>query len=224
MATLGLIPARSGSKGLLGKNIRPLGGKPLIAWTVSAARQSSGIDRLIVSTDGPEIAAVAREYGCEVPFIRPAHLALDETPVIDVVLHALEKVGPSYEFVALLQPTSPFRTALDIDACLQACREGAPSCVSVVQSSDSPFWMYTRSTTGELLPVADLAKVPTRRQDLPIAYLLNGAVYVARVDWLREHRSFIGPGVRGYVMPEPRSVDIDSLADFEAAEATARST
>lgn len=219
MPTLGLILARGGSKGLPGKNTRSLCGKPLIAWTIEAALQCAEIDRLILSTDDPEIANVADTWGCEVPFMRPSELAGDETPAIEVALHALDSLQNKYDLLVLLQPTSPLRLPADISACICACRQGgAPGCVSITKATESPYWMFTKTSEGELHNIIADKCIPLRRQALPTAYLINGAVYAARVDWLRQHTSFIGPGVRGHEMPAERAEDIDTLEDFEAAE------
>jgi N-acylneuraminate cytidylyltransferase len=220
MRTLGLIPARGGSKGLPGKNTRLLAGRPLLEWTVRAARASGRIDRLILSTDDPAIAKVGAAALCEVPYLRPAALATDTTPMIDVVLHALDTLGESFDMVVLLQPTSPLRTAEDIAACVDLCRRSAaPSVVAVNPASESPYWMFTIDGSQSLARLLPAAPVQTRRQDLPPAYLVNGAMYVARTDWLREQRAFIGAGTKGYVMPAERSVDIDDLGDWATAEA-----
>jgi CMP-N,N'-diacetyllegionaminic acid synthase len=220
MRTLGLIPARGGSKGVPRKNIRTLAGKPLLQWTVEAATASHAIDRLVLSTDDEEIADIGRAAGCEVAFLRPRELARDETPGIDVALHALGVLGHDYEFLVLLQPTSPLRRAEDISSCVQVCREsGAPGCLSVVRAAESPFWMFLMTPDAELRPVVPRASIPLRHQDLPPAFRINGAVYAARPPWLVEHHSFFGPGVRGYEMPASRSIDIDSWDDWLAAEA-----
>lgn len=218
LKVLAVIPARGGSKGVPGKNIRPLGGKPLLAWSVEAARQSRYIDRLILSSDDAEIIRVAREVGCEVPFVRPAELARDETPGIEPVLHALGQV-PGYDFVVLLQPTSPFRSAEDIDRCIEACVGGqAPSCVTVTAPEKSPFWMFTLNRESRLSPLLPEPTGFSRRQDLPEVYALNGAVYVARTAWLLERRSFIGPETAGCIMSKEHSVDIDTEEDFALCE------
>lgn len=219
LPTLGLILARGGSKGLPGKNIRPLAGKPLIAWTIEAARQCPEIDRLVLSTDDHEIATVAQAWGCDVPFLRPAALATDEAKAIDVVFHALAAVGGSFERVVLLQPTSPLRLTGDITACARLC-EGAdrPAGISVCAAVESPYWMFTLSRDGSLNKIVPDAGLPLRRQELPPAFLVNGAVYAAWVPWLRQHSTFLGPGVRAHVMPPERSIDIDTLEDFKTAE------
>ena len=212
---LALIPARGGSKGLPGKNIRPAGGKPLIAWTVEAARASRFIDRIVLSTDDDAIMNVARDWGCDVPFRRPAELATDTATSLDVALHALDAL-PGFDVLVLLQPTSPLRTSDDIDAvCRALSNADVDSCVSVCAVEYSPYWMYRLDDAHTLRPLLDDASA-SRRQDLPDVYRLNGAVYATRVGWLRSQRRFVGPGTVGHVMPDERSIDIDTIADFES--------
>lgn len=214
-SVLAIIPARGGSKGVPRKNIRDLAGKPLIAWTIEAARKSIYIDRLVLSSEDTEIIEVARSWGCEVPFVRPTELAQDDTPGIDPVLHALTEL-PGYDYVVLLQPTSPLRTTADIDGCIVHCEEKtAPACVSVTEPAHHPQWMFTLSDAEVLLPISEQRGV--RRQDLPTVYALNGAVYVARTAWLFETRGFLGKGTHGYVMPSSRSIDIDTEQDIAFA-------
>lgn len=218
MSILAIIPAREGSKGIPRKNIKPLMGKPLIGWTIDAAKRSSCIDRLIVSTEDEKIALVARELGADVPFMRPAELAADDTPGISPVLHTISQL-PDYEWVLLLQPTSPLRTAEDIDGIWQFCRErGAPSAVSICEVGKHPYWMYQCNPTQRLEPFIKGRPNVTRRQDLPPAYALNGALYLARTDWLLEQQNFIGPETLGYIMPAERSVDLDTLQDWRWVE------
>lgn len=215
---LALIPARGGSKGLPGKNIRLFGGKPLIAWSIDAARASSYVTRVVVSSDDEAILAAARSHGAETPFQRPRSLAEDDTPSIDVVMHALDEIG-GCDWVVLLQPTSPLRVTADIDAAIEQCLKSAvPACVSVCEAPTSPWWMFQIGEQGEMRSFLPTEQRPTRRQDLPDLYALNGAVYVARVDWLRRSRQFVTEQTVAYVMPPERSVDIDSLFDFELAE------
>lgn len=215
---LGLITARGGSKGIPCKNIRPIGGKPMIGWTIEAALNARHIDRVIVSSDDEQILSVAREYGAETPFIRPANLAEDTTSSIDVVLHALDEL-PGYEWLVLLQPTSPFRTAADIDAAIEHCNAlSAPACVSVCPTKDSPWWSFTLSDEQRLSPLLDTSNMPMRRQDLPDIYKLNGAVYVARTDWFRQQRSFLTKETVAFAMPAEHSVDIDTPLDLAIAE------
>ncbi len=216
---LAVIPARAGSKGLPGKNLLPLGGKPLIAWSIEAALASCYLDQVIVSSEDAEILTTAREWGAATPFVRPAELAEDDTPGIDVVLHACQ-VLTGYDYVVLLQPTSPLRTAGDIDQAIERNEEcGAPACVSVTKADKSPYWMYYLNDAGHMTPVMDVGQRPSLRQALPDAHALNGAVYVARIDWLCRTRSFLTPETVAYVMPRERSVDIDTDLDFKMAEA-----
>ncbi|MDO8607466.1 MAG: acylneuraminate cytidylyltransferase family protein [Phaeospirillum sp.] len=219
LSVLALITARGGSKGLPGKNIRPLGGKPLVAWSVEQARAATLVDRVVISSDDPAIIAAAVAAGCDAPFVRPAALADDGATSADVVAHALTALDRRYDLLALLQPTSPLRSPADIDACIRRVAEdGAPSCVGVTVAAKSPYWMQTMDAAGRLsplLPPQDAA----RRQDLPPVYCLNGAVYVVRVEWFLSHRAFVGAGSVGHVMPAERSIDIDTLLDFRLAEA-----
>ena len=218
MKVLALISARGGSKGISRKNIKPLAGKPLIAWTIEAARQAHGIDRLIVSTEDEEIAEVARQYGAEVPFMRPASLAADDTPGIAPVLHAMAQL-PGFDWILVLQPTSPLRSPADIEGILERCRSsGASSAVSVCEVSKHPYWMYECDAAGQLQPlIAGHPKI-TRRQELPSAYALNGALYLARTDWLIERKAFVGPDTLGFIMPDDRSADLDTLQDWHWVE------
>lgn len=212
---LAIIPARGGSKGVPRKNIREVAGKPLIAWTIEEAKKSKYIDRLILSSDDAEIIEVAEVWGCEAPFVRPAELARDETPGIDPVLHAMEML-PGYEIVVLLQTTSPLRRAADIDGCIEQCVAGnANACVTVTQAEQSPYWMYTLGNGGAMQPLIHTDKSFARRQDLPEAYILNGAVYVAKSEWLRRHKTFVSDETRGFVMPQERSLDIDTELDLQ---------
>lgn len=212
---LALITARGGSKGLPRKNVLLAGGKPLVAWTVDAAISAECVDRVVLSSDDHEIMDAARSAGCDVPFCRPPHLASDVATSIDVVLHALNQL-PGYEYVVLLQPTSPLRTAADIDAAFELMIEiGAPSCVSVCDVDQSPYWMYRVAAGNRLQRLLPEIDGITRRQDLPPIYVLNGAIYIARIDWLRANRSFVGEETVAYLMPKERSLDIDTAQDFE---------
>jgi N-acylneuraminate cytidylyltransferase len=213
---LGLIPARGGSKGVPGKNIRLVAGRPLIAWTIAAGQASRYIDRLILSSDDDAIIRTAMEYDCEVPFKRDASLSGDTTPSIDVVLDALARC-PGYDWIVLLQPTSPLRNAEDIDQALEHCIElGAPACVSVTEAEQSPYWMY--SLQDERLRPLLPATAVTRRQDIPPVYVLNGAVYVARVTWLVQNPGFLAEETVAHLMPTSRSLDIDTEQDIRTFE------
>ena len=214
---LGLIPARGGSKGIPRKNIKDLAGKPLIAWTIEAAQRSSFLENVVVSTDDAEIAEVAKAHGASVPFLRPAKFAADESPGIDPVIHAIEMM-PGFDYVVLLQPTSPLRSTEDIDKAINHCLTlGSPSCVSVVETATHPFLCYSVDDKFQLSPAFSEGLKYTRRQDMPSYYMLNGAIYVAKVDFILKNRSFIGPETIGYTMPDRRSIDIDNELDFEWA-------
>ena len=217
MSLLALIPARVGSKGIPRKNIRELCGKPLIAWSIETAQKANYVDQIVVSTDDEEIADVARSYGAEVPFIRPDTLAQDDTLGIAPVIHALEQF-PEVEQVLLLQPTSPLRTTDDIDGIVKMCQEAqAPAAVSICEPSKHPNWMFSCGKDGTLSPFTD-KPIATLRQDLPKVYTLNGALYLAKTDWIQQNRSFLSPETLGYVMPPERSADIDTLLDWEWVE------
>jgi N-acylneuraminate cytidylyltransferase/CMP-N,N'-diacetyllegionaminic acid synthase len=218
---LAIIPARGGSKGLPRKNIRPLLDKPLIAYTIMTALRAKALGRLVVSTDDPEIATIAKSYGAEVPFLRPAELGQDDTPTIEVVRHVLANLKPlkseQPEIVVLLQPTSPLRRAKDIDeavAKLESSR--ADSVVSVCAVDHGLQWMM-QLHGDRVLPLVGDAQKYVRRQDLPIVYQMNGAVYVTRTDVIiKQHRLF-GEDTRGYIMDAESSIDIDTALDMKIA-------
>ena len=215
--TLALIPARGGSKGIPRKNIRPIAGKPLIAWTIEAARAAERIERVVVSTEDEEIAEVARAWGAEVPFMRPAELASDEAPGIAPVLHAIEQL-PEHDDLVLLQATSPLRTAAQIDALLAfAEKSGASSVVSVREVDDHPAWMFRRDDTGALHRY-DTNSDAARRQELSALFTLNGAMYWIEIERLRETKALVSPDTLGFVMNAESSVDIDTMLDWRQAE------
>jgi len=220
---LAVIPARGGSKGLPGKNILPVQGRPLLAWTADAALAARALDRIVVSSDSDAILAAARACGVE-GVRRPAELATDTASTLDVILHVLEAC-PGHDVVVVLQPTSPLRSAADIDAALDRFdASGAPSCVSVCEAEQSPYWMYRLGDAQVLQPIVDGGLQATRRQDLPVVYVLNGAVYVADAAWLRTTRAFVAAGTVAHVMPVERSLDIDTARDFERFEKTVTET
>lgn len=223
MKFIGLITARGGSKGLPGKNIAPVGGQPLIAWTIAAARESK-MDRCIVSTDSEEIAAVCRAAGGDVPFLRPVALAQDDTPHIEVLLHALDWLdgeGSTPDYLVLLQPTSPLRTAQDINTAMEmALQRYADSVISVCEAPVHPFWVRRIDESGRLKDFMDWPDNSgyLRRQILPPAYAMNGAIYVIRSTILRERKSYFTERTFGYVMPRERSLDVDTAWDLRIAE------
>lgn len=224
MRVLGVIPARGGSKGVPNKNIKPLGGRPLIDYTIKAAT-ASNLDRVIVSTDSSEIASIAKELGAEVPFLRPAELADDVISPIYAVLNVLDKAleagDDSYDAVMMLQPTTPMRTAEDIDEALALLKStGSDSVISVVDvGATHPARMkYLRD--GKLIdPPFCEAYENQRRQELEPMYIRNGAIYLTRTSVLRD-KSFKGNDCRALVMPSERSVNIDTIEDFQFAQWT----
>lgn len=219
---LALIPARGGSKGIPRKNLAPLGGRPLVAWSIDCALRARGVERVLVSTDCPEIAEIARAAGAEVPFLRPAELAGDRVPGMDPLLHALEwcAAREAYrpEWLVYLQPTSPLRAPEDIEAAFElAQKPGVEAVVSVAPAPSHPFWAKRIDADGRLQDFLADAPEVSRRQELPEAYALNGALYLARCETLRAARSFYGDRTYALVMPRERSVDVDTPFDLELA-------
>ncbi|MGE7599312.1 cytidylyltransferase domain-containing protein [Lysinibacillus fusiformis] len=215
---LAIIPARGGSKSVPRKNIKELAGKPLIAWTIEEANKSKYIDRVIVSSEDKEILQIAQKFGPYVPFVRPANLAEDNTAGIEPVLHALEHFA-DYDYVVVLQPTSPLRLVEDIDGCIEYfLQEKAKFCVSVCEVEQSPYWMYTLDNCAKMQPLLKQQSLITRRQDLPKVYTLNGAIYLANINLLKQTRNFITNETIAYVMPIERSFDIDTEEDFKICE------
>jgi len=221
---LGLIPARGGSKGLPGKNVLDLSGRPLIAWTIAAALESDVLDSIVVSTDDLTIAAAAIDAGADVPFMRPSPLACDDAPMVDTILHAVDSLaedGRVYDAVMVLQATSPLRSAQDIRDAerLFDPAGGVDSVVSVVQTAHNPLWANTLPEDRRMCDFMRPEVSGKRRQDLPTYYRLNGAIYLITVEALRRQLAFIGQNTVALVMPADRSVDIDTIIDFEVARA-----
>ena len=219
---LAVIPARGSSRGLPRKNVQPLLGKPLIAQTIEQAKNSKYIDRFLVSTDDGEIAEISKRCGAEVPFMRPKELATDEAKGIDVILHAvnfLKKRDQLYEMLLVLQPTSPLRISKDIDNAIELLSEkDAQAVVSVCKTEHHPGWANMLPPDGCMKDFIKPEHANKNRQELPDFYRLNGAVYVAYVDYISEHRSFFGDKTFAYVMPQERSVDIDTETDLKLAD------
>ena len=199
MSILALIPARGGSKGLPGKNIMDFCGKPLLAWSVEAAKKClAPISRIVVSSEDPKIIEVSREAGAHCPFVRPADLATDTTSGLDTVLHALEWLADHEdyhpEWLLLLQPTSPLRTADDIDqAFAEVIGKGADSIKGVTEASSHPLWTKKIDEFGRLHDFVDRDFLPDIRQNLPPAYVVNGAIYLVKVEFLKRARAFPMP-------------------------------
>ena len=217
MSLLSLIPARGGSKGIPRKNVRPFCGKPLLQWTIDVSLAAPSVDLTVVSTDDAEIAMLARAGGAEVPFLRPTDLASDTASGIAPVLHALDQL-PDVTDVLLLQPTSPLRRVADVEAAVAMYRQAnSVAVVSVTPSSKHPAWMFGLSPTQELQPLS-MRSDAVCRQQLPSAYMLNGAIYLASRSFLEREASFLTPQTLGYVMAPEHSVDIDTLLDWQWGE------
>jgi CMP-N,N'-diacetyllegionaminic acid synthase len=223
-SVLALIPARGGSKGLPGKNLRPMLGRPLIGWTIEEAGACAEIDATVVTTDDPAIAEVASHLGAEVPFMRPPELATDTASSIEVVLHALDALagmGRSFDILVLLEPTSPLREPLDISGALGRL-VGKPAVDSVVGVARvegvHPAYLY-RIEDGLLRPYGGVQPTGLRRQELESLYFLEGSVYASFVAALRARRSFYHERTAPWVVARYKSLEIDELSDFIAVEA-----
>jgi CMP-N-acetylneuraminic acid synthetase len=226
MRTLGVIPARGGSKGLPRKNIKPLLGKPLVAWTIEQARGSSALDLTVVSTDDEEIAHIAREHGGHVPFLRPADLAGDETPIIDVIRHLLLALEPErFDVVALLEPTSPLRRSGDIDRALGLLREHydeADAVISVGEvHTENPF--ICKLVEGRFIrPFVEHEPVLYQRQQLSPVYFPYGVIYAAKSEALVAHGTFYQDRSLPLFLERWQNYEIDDLYDFLCVETIMR--
>lgn len=216
-----LIPARAGSKRLVNKNVLPLAGIPLIAWSINAAIESQYVDRVVVSTDSADIIKVAKDYGAEIPFIRPAEFATDTSSTVDVILHAIEALKlQGDDILLILQPTSPLRKSKHIDGALQLMvDDSVEGVVSVTTCSHSPLWSNTLPNDGNMGSFIREEIKGKRSQDLPQYYRLNGAIYAFNVSSILKHGSInYSSAVFSYVMPEQNSFDIDTELDFKLCE------
>lgn len=229
--TLAVIPARGGSTRIPRKNLRTVAGKPLIAHAISQTADAERIDRTIVSTDDEEIASVAREYGGDVPFLRPGELATDTAPTAGVIAHALDwlaEQGDVYGTVCLIQTTTPLRTPDDIDGALSRLAEsGAASVISISEYVTAPHWALDSDEDGFLSEYFDQdvlwTDTPNRTQDLPSLKHPNGAVFAAPVETWREHESFYTERTVGYEMSRIRSFDVDEPWELELVRSIANS-
>ena len=224
MRACGIIPARAGSKAIPRKNLVTLHGKPLIAYTILAAREARCLSEVIVSTDDEQIAAVARQWGAEVPFMRPKKLAADDVPMANVLRHAarwLARHGRSAELTVLLQPTSPLRAAADIDATVRKLIEtGADAAFTVCEADTPAEWLLRLSgDRAQQLLDEQRRRFSTPRQLLPPVYRQNGAVEVYRTERVLAGRDLYGDDMRAVVMPRENSIDIDDWLDLQVAEA-----
>jgi len=208
--TLALIPARGGSKGLSRKNVKPLLGKPLIAWTIEVAKKSRYIDRVVVSTEDNEIAGIAKKHGAEVPFMRPFHLSTDEATTEDCVIHALNWLRDNEEY-----------RSEDIDSSISILLAGENEIDAVfglTEATEHPFGMKIMDGKNIIRNFINADKEYTRRQDLPPVYRGNGAVYLCKTEVFLNKKTFTPERTFGYLMPKERSVDINDEIDFKIAE------
>ena len=218
-SVIAIIPARSGSKRLPKKNILPLSGKPLIAWTIQAALSSNYIDKCIVSTDCDEIANLAKEYGASVPFMRPSKLATDQTSSSSVYLHVLETLQEDYDIAIFLQPTSPLRLASDIDQSLEIMLSSeSPSIVSVGKSKHPANWHISLDSNQKIKSTLDKVLDQYNGITNDHIYYFNGAIKAINVEHYIKERTFFSDNTVVYVMPQKRSIDIDTDIDFKLAE------
>lgn len=220
MKILGLIPARGGSKGVPGKNIKLFAGEPLIAHSIKVGQRCEKIDRLILSTDDKKIADIGQEYGIEVPYIRPPHLATDEAMALDVFQHAMHFVmdqGYVPDALLVLQPTSPLRDETDIEKAISLLENSDfDQVISITSVSQHPYWMKTLGNNYEVKPFVQDQLKALRRQELPQLYIPNGAVYIYRKEYLLNPQH--NPRVGAVIMDQWKSVDIDNPLDFFLAE------
>ena len=221
---LAIIPARGGSKGIPKKNIKLLCGKPLIAYTIEAAMASRSIDHIVLSTDDPQIAEVAVQYGAEVPFMRPEELAQDDSLAIDSYIYTIERLNKEFnhnyeEFVVLL-PTVPLRTSEDIDKAIELfSQKGADSVIPCTETQHPVEWIFNINDDGTIKRSCETgAGKMINRQQLKRSYTLNGAVFVFKYSLLKETRSYYSQKTYAYAMPLERSIDIDTEIDFKFAE------
>lgn len=220
---LAVITARGGSKRLPNKNILELAGKPLIAWTIDEARKSKYIDKLVISTDSEKIATVSKKYGAEVPFIRPANLSNDNAESVSVLKHAIGFYKEEFDYIMLLQPTSPLRTVIDIDSAIEMLNDETKAVVSVCKTDHSPLWSNTLPQDFSMKDFIREEVKNKRSQDMPTYYRLNGAVYISEVRYFYKNNSFIGVDTKALVMKKDSSIDIDEGLDLIMAEVLAKS-
>jgi CMP-N-acetylneuraminic acid synthetase len=216
---LAIIPARAGSKGIKDKNIRKIREKPLIAYTIEVARESNIFDKIIVSTDSEIIAEIAKQYGAEIPFLRPQEIATDEAKSIDVLIHAMtyfKENDENFDYIMMLQPTSPLRSVKDIINAVNLINEkDANAVVSVCETDHPPLWSNTLPES--LLMDQFLLKEvrEKRRQDIPKYYRLNGAIYLAKADYLMKTKDWYEKNSYAYIMEKENSLDIDTELDLQ---------
>ncbi|WP_250278541.1 acylneuraminate cytidylyltransferase family protein [[Clostridium] colinum] len=216
---LAFIPARAGSKGIKNKNIIDLAGNPLISYTINAAKKSNYVDKILVSTDGEDIAKISKQYGAEVPFFRPKNLAEDNSNVITSIVYTLKRlkdVGETYDIIILLQPTSPFRTHQHIDEALEMLiNNNLPSILSITETDKNPTLIRSISNDNKITPLIE--SDISLRQEMEKYYILNGAIYINYTNDINNDR-YLKDNKYGYIMDKYHSLDIDNPIDLEIAK------
>ena len=203
---LGVITARGGSKRIHEKNLKLINKKPLISWTIQEAKKSKYLDKVILSSENKKIISIAKKLNCEVPFVRPKKLAEDNAKSIDVLKHLLGKIKEKFDYLVLLQPTSPLRTAEDIDRAIRICFNiNSPTCISVSKLKKNGKNKNILNIKNKFIPKN-------------YKFFINGAVYIAKTDWILKGKDFLNKQTNIYIMPKSRSIDIDDNSDFKKAE------
>lgn len=223
MKILGVIPARGGSKGVPRKNIKLLGGKPLLQYTAESALESTLLSKIVLSTDSEEISNIGKRIGLEVPFIRPENLALDTTPTLDVLKHAIlfyEKQEEYFDAICILQPTTPFRKKNSIDLAIQEfVNTKADTLISVLEVPHqyNPHWVFEKKEAFLKIATGD-ETIISRRQELPKSFYRDGAIYIIKRDQIMNNNSLFGKSIAYVESATYFSVNIDTLEDWEKAE------
>ena len=222
---LAIIPARSGSKGLKNKNLKKLGSHPLVAWPINSAKKSQYIDRILVSTDSKKIAKIAKKYGAEAPFLRPKKLSTDKSPSFDLVKHCLNFLRikkETFDYICLLEPTSPFTSYKDIDKSIKFLINNKllfNSLVGVYPAINNHIeFIYTINKKNKLKKIQKGKNKHFRRQDIKKYFYLDGSIYISKTNILLKEKTFVGKKTLGYVMPKIKSFEIDDKIDFILAK------
>ncbi len=222
---LAIIPARGGSKGLPGKNIKVLSGKPLISWSIDAGLKSKYLDEIMVSTDSEEISVIARKYGAIVPFLRPSSLSSDTATSFDAINHTIDfyriELQKEFDYIVLLEPTSPLRKYDDIDNAIeQLFNSTADSIVGISKTEDqNPAFLIEKNEKNYIFGYEDKDMKPLRRQDIKDVYFFEGTIYISKIDILLEKKTFYHDNTIGYEVPKYKSLEIDDMDDFIMVEA-----
>lgn len=217
---LAVITARGGSKRLPGKNIAELQGHPMVSWSVFAAKASRYLDRVILSSDDDEIIEAAKAAGCDVPFRRPKELASDTSSTTDTLIHALESIGEDFDYLVLLQATSPLRIPADIDACIELAHRTTGSAITVTECKP-PEWIFHVDEHGFMNAVLNKEGNESLASESMPSYIVNGAVYVTKVSEFLRSRTLKSECTQAHIMPRERSIDIDTPLDLLIARAIA---